>query len=211
MYRIIMAKLLAVLAFFCIGSLIVLGLSKASAEEIIPVEEVVEETEETSQNDNNEATDGTENEFDMSALVDQFTKYLKETYGEDYEKIYNGIIEKWGSIEAYLLQFGDQYIPEEYNAGWKSFVNWLGAYAPVWATPLAIAILIIICIIGKKAFNNIVKKVVDTKLQPITNEMNKQSAAITAQCTALKTIMPNTEKGAAAVKELEEKEKELSK
>ena len=64
---------------------------------------------------------------------------------------------------------------------------------------------------GKKAFNKIVQKIVDTKVNLLSDELNKQSAALSAQMKALKMIMPTNEKCAAAVQELEEKEKELSK
>lgn len=169
-----------------------------------------EPTEETTE-EPNEDTDGTtDTAFDMAALVEKFTAYLKDKYGAEYEQIYNGIIEQWGSIEAYLVQFGEEYIPEEFNAGWSDFVEWLGVNAPIWATALAIACIIFIAVFGKKAFDKMVKKIVDAKVGVLSAELNKQSAAISAQMKALKTIMPTTEKGAAAVQELDEKEKELT-
>lgn len=169
-----------------------------------------EQTEETTE-EPNEDTDGTtDTAFDMAALVEKFTAYLKDKYGAEYEQIYNGIIEQWGSIEAYLVQFGEEYIPEEFNAGWSDFVEWLGVNAPIWATALALACVIFIAVFGKKAFDKMVKKIVDAKVSVLSAELNKQSAAISAQMKALKTIMPTTEKGAAAVQELDEKEKELT-
>lgn len=169
-----------------------------------------EQTEETTE-EQNEDTDGTaDTAFDMAALVEKFTAYLKDKYGAEYEQIYNGIIEQWGSIEAYLVQFGEEYIPEKFNAGWSDFVEWLGVNAPIWATALALACVIIIAVFFKKAFDKMVKKIVDAKVSVLSAELNKQSAAISAQMKALKTIMPTTEKGAAAVQELDEKEKELT-
>lgn len=200
----------------------------AYAEETTAPEQVTEEPQNKPQIDDNEATeppttenteedkDGTEQDtetdtaFDMAALVEKFTAYLKDKYGAEYEQIYNGIIEQWGSIEAYLVQFGEEYIPEEFNAGWSDFVEWLGVNAPIWATALALACVIFIAVFGKKAFDKMVKKIVDTKVNVLSAELNKQSAAISAQMKALKTIMPTTEKGAAAVQELDEKEKELT-
>lgn len=199
----------------------------AYAEETTPPEQVTEEpqnepqiddetvteppTTETTEETTEEPGEGTDDTaFDMAALVEKFTAYLKDKYGAEYEAIYNGIIEQWGSIEAYLVQFGEEYIPEEYNAGWGDFVEWLGVNAPIWATALALACVIFIAVFGKKAFDKMVKKIVDAKVSVLSAELNKQSAAISAQMKALKTIMPTTEKGAAAVQELDEKEKELT-
>lgn len=194
----------------------------AYAEETTAPEQVTEEPQNEPQIDDNEATEpptteepteedtDTDTAFDMAALVEKFTAYLKDKYGAEYEQIYNGIIEQWGSIEAYLVQFGEEYIPEEFNAGWNDFLKIAGETSPVWATILAIIGVIILVIVGKKAFNAIVKKIVDAKVSVLSAELNKQSAAISAQMKALKTIMPTTEKGAAAVQELDEKEKELT-
>ena len=199
----------------------------AYAEETTAPEQVTEEPQNEPQNDDETVTEppttetteepteepgeGTDDTaFDMAALVEKFTAYLRDKYGAEYGQIYNGIIEQWGSIEAYLLQFGEEYIPEEYNAGWGDFVEWLGVNAPIWATALALACVIFIAVFGKKAFDKIVNKIVDAKVSVLSTELNKQSAAISAQMKALKTIMPTTEKGAAAVQELDEKEKELT-
>ena len=149
-------------------------------------------------------------EFDIAELVDKFTQYLKDKYGEDYEEIYNGIIAQWGSIENYLLQFGDEYIPEKYNAGWQSFVKWLKNYAPIWATPLAIICVIIIAVFGRKTFDKIVDKITNNKLKPIIEELNKQSSAMATQLKALKAILPNNEKFSETTAEIESKEKELN-
>ena len=195
----------------------------AYAEETTAPEQVTEEPQDEPQIDDNEATEpptteepteedtDTDTAFDMAALVDKFTAYLKDKYGAEYETIYNGIIEQWGSIEAYLVQFGEEYIPEEYNAGWNAFIEWLSVNAPIWAPALAVACIIFIVVFGKKAFNKIVQKIVDAKVNLLSDELNKQSVALSAQMKALKMIMPTNEKCAAAVQELEEKEKELSK
>lgn len=215
--------------FFCASFV---GVSAAETE---PPAQVTDDAENTAENNDNEATNPPETDsegeteqtttetpteeptneadepFDMAALVEKFTAYLKDKYGAEYEQIYNGIIEQWGSIEAYLLQFGEEYIPKEYNAGWTAFVTWLRENAPIWATPLALACVIFIAVFGKKAFTAIVQKIVDSKVNALATELNKQSAALAAQMKALKMIMPTTEKCAAAVQELDEKEKELSK
>lgn len=216
--RILIFAVMIAFMFMCVFA----TFTGAYANEITAPEQVTEEPQNEPQIDDNEATEppttenteedtDTDTTFDMAALVEKFTQYLKDKYGADYEQIYNGIIEQWGSIEAYLLQFGEEYIPEEYNAGWGEFVAWLGVNAPIWATALAVACVIFIAVFGKKAFNKIVKKIVDTKVNLLSDELNKQSAALSAQMKALKMIMPTNEKCAAAVQELEEKEKELSK
>lgn len=224
--RILIFAVMIAFMFVCVFA----TFTGAYAEETPAPEQVTEEPQNEPQIDDNEATepptteepteedtDGTEQDtendtaFDMAALVDKFTAYLKDKYGAEYDAIYNGIIEQWGSIEAYLLQFGEEYIPEEYNAGWNAFIEWLSVNAPIWAPALALACIIFIAVFGKKAFNKIVQKIVDTKVNLLSDELNKQSAALSAQMKALKMIMPTNEKCAAAVQELEEKEKELSK
>lgn len=217
--RILIFAVMIAFMFVCL----VATFTGAYAEETTAPEQVTEEPQNEPQIDDNEATEpptteepteedtDTDTAFDMAALVDKFTQYLKDKYGAEYETIYNGIIEQWGSIEAYLLQFGEEYIPEEYNAGWNAFIEWLSVNAPIWAPALALACIIFIAVFGKKAFNKIVQKIVDTKVKLLSDELNKQSAALSAQMKALKMIMPTNEKCAAAVQELEEKEKELSK
>ena len=217
--RILIFAVMIAFMFVCL----VATFTGAYAEETTAPEQVTEEPQNEPQIDDNEATEpptteeptqedtDTDTAFDMAALVDKFTQYLKDKYGAEYDAIYNGIIEQWGSIEAYLLQFGKEYIPEEYNAGWNAFIEWLSVNAPIWAPALALACIIFIAVFGKKAFNKIVQKIVDTKVKLLSDELNKQSAALSAQMKALKMIMPTNEKCAAAVQELEEKEKELSK
>lgn len=142
----------------------------------------------------------------LEGLAAQFTEYLKGKYGGDYEYYYNQIIEKWGSVEAYLLSFGEK-LPEEYQNGWDKFVGWLGEYAPVWATPLAIIIVIIVAVVGKKFFRKLVEKTVNAKLKPVVNELNLQSNAMVAIMHAQKAVLPKncTEN----VIELEESERGL--
>ena len=217
--RILIFAVMIAFMFVCL----VATFTAAYAEETTAPEQVTEEPQNEPQIDDNEATEPTTTEepteedtdtdtnFDMAALVEKFTQYLKDKYGAEYDAIYNGIIEQWGSIEAYLVQFGEEYIPEEYNAGWNAFIEWLSVNAPIWAPALALACIIFIAVFGKKAFNKIVQKIVDTKVNLLSDELNKQSAALSAQMKALKMIMPTNEKCAAAVQELEEKEKELSK
>lgn len=148
------------------------------------------------------------NESGLEGLAEKFTAYLKDKYGADYEYYYNQIIEKWGSVEGYLLSFGNR-LPEEYQSGWDKFVGWLGDYAPVWAVPLAIILVIIVAIVGKKTSNKIVEKVVNAKVNPIVQELNKQSAALITIMHAQKALLPKNEQFTNTSSELEESEKGL--
>ncbi len=153
-----------------------------------------------------EETETPENGIDEIAA--QFVEYLKSRYGSEYELYYNAIIDRWGSIEGYLLAFGDR-LPEEQQTGWDKFVGWLGDYAPVWAAPLAVVVLIIIAVVGKKTFNKIVDRIVNTKLSPVIKELNLQSNATVSLIRAQKALLGNNERFADTVEELTAAEKEL--
>lgn len=177
------------LIIICTGAMVK---TNASAE-TVPPEQAVE-------------TETAENGIDEIAL--QFIEYLKTRYGSDYELYYNAIIDQWGSVEGYLLAFGDK-LPEEHKTGWDKFVGWLGDYAPVWAAPLAVALLIIIAVVGKKTFNKIVDRIVNAKLSPVVNELNLQSNATVSLIHAQKALLGNNERFADTVEELTVAEKEL--
>lgn len=163
--------------------------------------------EETTENviEGEEPTDGA---LAIEGIADGFKAYLKERYGEEYQYYYDRIIENWGSVEAYLLSFGEK-LPEEKRTDWDKFVGWLNEYAPVWAVPLAIAIVIIVALVGKKWFNAIVDRIVNAKLSPIISELNKQSSATVSIIHAQKALLGSGERFADSVKELDESEKEL--
>lgn len=144
----------------------------------------------------------------INNIVAQFTEYLKQKYGADYEFYYNQIIEQWGSIENYLLAFGNK-LPEQYQTGWDKFVGWLNDYAPVWAVPLAVAIVIIVAVVGKKAFNKAIDRIVNVKLSPIIKELNTQSSATVSLLHAQKALLGNVSRFKETVDELDEAEKEL--
>ena len=148
------------------------------------------------------------NKSNLEGLVDSFKEYLKSKYGADYEFYYKQIIEQWGSVEGYLLSFGAK-LPKEYQLGWDKFVGWLGEYAPVWAPALAILIVILVAVIGKKAFNKLIERVVNVKLSPIAQELNKQSAAMVTILHGQKALLGNGERFAETAQELENSEKEL--
>ena len=149
-------------------------------------------------------TDGSETEN----LVDRFIENLKAKYGEDYEYYLNAILEQWGSIEAYLLAQTDN-LPEEFQTGYEDFIGWLSEYAPVWAPCLAFALIIIGFIVGKKALNKMLARLVDARVSPIQSELNKQSEAQAAQLKATRALLGTNEKFAEERKAAETAEKKL--
>lgn len=152
----------------------------------------------------------TEEDTEIENVAANFVEWLKATFGADYEYYYNQIIDNWGSIENYLLQFGEENIPEEYQTGWNEFIAWITKYAVIWAPVLAVALVILVWIVGKKVFASIVKKVVDSKISAVGIEMNKQSKALTSIIRSQKAMFGTNEKFADNVKELDESEKELN-
>lgn len=163
------------------------------------------------------ADDGMETEIvqieesgeNIEHIADTFTEYLKERYGDDYERYYAQIIDGWGSVEAYLLSFGEK-LPEESKTGWQKFVGWLDEYSSVWAPAFAVAVIIIVALIGKKQFDRIVDRMVNAKLKPIVEELNKQSNATVSILHSQKALLGSVTKFTENVKELEESEKELT-
>lgn len=183
------------------------GAENGEGEELVPPADLSGETEEETP-----ATPpaDTAEDAEIENVAANFVEWLKATFGEDYEYYYNQIIDNWGSIENYLLQFGEQYLPEEYQTGWDEFVAWLRDNAPIWATILAIAIVIIVWLVGKKVFTSIVKKVVDSKTSALAKELNKQSEAMIATNHALSALLGKGEKFTDNVKELEESTEKLN-
>lgn len=160
------------------------------------------------QADEEQAAELPEEHTNIDGIAEQFTDYLKAKYGEEYEYYYNAIIEQWGSVEGYLLAFGDK-LPEQHKTSWDKFVSWLGDYSPVWAPALAVIIVIIVAVVGKKAFNKFIEKIVNGKLSPIVKELNLQSNATATIIRAQRALLGNNERFAGAVEELTEAEKEL--
>ena len=70
--------------------------------------------------------------------------------------------------------------------------------------------MIIVYIIGKKRFEAIVKKAVDSKTSTLGAELNKQSKAQAATARAIRALLGNGEKFAANAKELDDSAKELT-
>lgn len=144
----------------------------------------------------------------VESIVDRFIANLKDRYGADYEYYLNAILEQWGSIEAYLLAQTDN-LPEEFQTGYEDFIGWLSEYAPVWAPCLAVALIIIGFIVGKKALNKMLARLVDARVSPIQSELNKQSEAQAAQLKATRALLGTNEKFAEERKAAESAEKKL--
>lgn len=216
---------MSLLFFMCIG-FVTPALAEEMDEEPPSAEEnIVDDETMADEVINGEVID----ENSMPLLVERFNEYLKARYGEEYEYYYNKIMEKYGSIEQYLLSFTEK-LPEEYQDGWTRFIAWLHQYSVVWVPTLIFIVLIAIAIaiklIAKKFYNKglndfkkwlegtVDKKVNDKlneKLTPVAIELNLQSSAIGAIMRSQKLLMGNNEKFASAVKDLEDSEKELTK
>ena len=120
----------------------------------------------------------------------------------------NAILEQWGSVEAYLLSLTDN-LPDELQTGYADFIGWLGKYASIWAPCLAVALVIIGLIVGKKALNKVLNRIVEARIQPIQAELNKQSEAQAAQLKATRALLGSNEKFAEERKAAEAAEKNL--
>lgn len=193
--KVILALLAAaLLIFICTGA--VLPVSAYTTEETVTAEEQTV------------TPDISGGYGDLQTVSESFLQYLKDKYGEDYEFYYSQIIERWGSVEAYLLSLGEM-LPEEYKSGWDKFVSWLGEYSVIWAPALAVVLVIIVAVIGKKSFNKLVDRIVNGKLAPVIKELNSQSAATVSIMRAQRALLGNNERFAENVKELESAEEEL--
>ena len=88
--KVILALLAAaLLIFICTGA--VLPVSAYTTEETVTAEEQAV------------TPDISGGYGDLQTVSESFLQYLKDKYGEDYEFYYSQIIERWGSVEAYLL------------------------------------------------------------------------------------------------------------
>ncbi len=185
----------------CSLFLITGSFSAVFAEDITEFEQVSVETETTPETPEIESDDDIKT--NLQEAVNGFIGYLKDKYGDDYEYYYNMIIEEWGSIEEYLLSFGEK-LPEECKNSWDKFIGWLHEYSVVWVPILAVIAVIMAAIFGKKLVNKI-----GGWFKSLFTGSNQQSKALIAQSHALKALMGNNEKFADVVKELDETEKEL--
>lgn len=113
--------------------------------------EVSAETEGETSSETTTETPGTPPaETEQKTLAGSFIEHLKEKYGDDYLYYYNAILEKWGSVEQYLLACVDETTPDIVADGWTSFINWLNKYAVIWAPIFAILLVAAAVLFGKK-------------------------------------------------------------
>ena len=218
---------LAAAFIFCFGA----ALSPAAAfaseipEEVTqPVEELPAESEKTGEIDTEPPETDTDDGQDSQSLVEGFIELLKGRYGADYEYYYNLIIEQWGSIEAYLLQFGEENLTPEQNDVFRQVITALGETSVIWAPPLAIICLIVALIWGKKKLEGIIEKFVKGYIDKTQDdsaniqstqeaqnaELNRQSKALAATMKGVQALLGTADKFAEQRGEIEEAAKELS-
>ena len=176
--------LVAVLAIvFCFAFFMGNAPVSVSAEEVVklPVEEITQPEDE-------------ETDDALSGLVEGFLASLREKYGEDYQTYYNAILEKWGSVEEYLLSLANEQ--DEAADGWIAFVNWLGEYAPIWGSILAVALLIIAILLGKKSLRKIADWVTGNSknFKNLYNAFNTLYLSTKAQNEALLKLLGENER-----------------
>lgn len=152
-------------------------------------------------------------EGDLGALVQDFIERLKDTYGAEYETYYNAIIAEWGSVEAYLLSLMPENAPDAVASGWKAFVKWLGDYAPIWGSILAIAAVIIVAVVGKKVLKKVVEWItgMNKKFKTMVAAFNTLYANTKAQNDALTKLLGDNPRYEQERKALEEASKEIDK
>lgn len=198
----------AMLVFFISG-----GVMIASAEEVgdpAPQTEITDEEQgEPPAAEPEEPEEPEEPGQTDEQMGEDFVEWLKATFGSDYEYYYNQIIENWGSIEDYLTQFGEEHLPEGFNAGLQKVLDWLNEYVVIWATVLAIVVIVAYYLIKKRSTRKTIEKVVDSKMTVLSDELNKQSKAIMAIGRGQTALLGKNARFADTVKEIEDTEKEL--
>lgn len=192
----------AMLVFFISG-----GVMIASAEEVSDPAPQTEITDE--EQGEPPAAEPEEPEQTDEQIGEDFVEWLKATFGSDYEYYYNQIIENWGSIEDYLTQFGEENLPEGFNAGLQKVLDWLDEYVAIWAPVLAIVVIVAYYLIKKRSTRKTIEKVVDSKMTVLSDELNKQSKAIMAIGRGQTALLGKNARFADTVKEIEDTEKEL--
>lgn len=195
---------------FIIISLVVCGLLCAlfmgNAATVTYADEGAQETPAEGELPAEEETDGS----GLKSLVDGFIAQLKAKYGDDYETYYNAILAEWGSVEEYLLSLADDS-PDAAASGWTSFVKWLGEYAPIWGSILAVVALIIVIVFGKKALNKVAGWATGTggKFKTVFKSINKMYKADVAEMKALVKLLGENPRFEEERKALEESVKEI--
>lgn len=194
------------------------GAAVAYADEIDPsdidapdegVENGADGTEEGEPSDESEPADNA-----FQAVIDGFLARLKAKYGDDYETYYNAIIAEWGSVEEYLLSLVEDET-DVAATGWKNFVSWLGENAPIWASALAIGLVIVLILCGRGVVNKLWDWL-NSKKKTAVAAVNALYVAQIAQGKALMKLLGenprNEEERAAieaAIKKLEEEDDDV--
>lgn len=176
--------------------------ASASAETApnAPTEPLVPEDEQTDENG-------------LQALVESFLARLKAKYGDDYQIYYDAILSEWGSVEEYLLSLVTEDTPDAVADGWKSFVNWLGEYSPIWGSILAVAGVIIVLACGKSALKKVSGWATGNtgKFRTLFTAINKLYAAQNAQSNALLKLLGEGERFNGEREALRESVEEIEK
>lgn len=196
-------RLLVAISLIACGLLCVLFMGNAT---VTYADEGAQETPAEGELPSEEETDGS----GLKSLVDGFIAQLKAKYGDDYETYYNAILAEWGSVEKYLLSLAEDS-PDAAASGWTSFVKWIGEYAPIWGSILAVAALIIVVVLGKKALNRITGWATGTggKFKTVFKSINKMYNADIAEMKALVKLLGENPRFEEERKALEESIKEI--
>lgn len=137
-------------------------------------------------------------EPEKKSVSEEFIEKLKEKYGDDYDYYYTSIIDKWGSVEEYLLSLITEETPESTAQGWTAFVSWLDEYSVVWAPILAVVCLVLLIVFGKILGDKITGKgmlfaMLSNKFTTLFAEINKIDGAQAAQNAALIKLLGRNE------------------
>lgn len=190
---------------FLAAVLLLFGISASCVYVVASAEETAQETPaepqepatEEGQGNPDETPQGGE-ESGMQALIDGFIAQLQERYGDQWQQYYDRIIADWGTVEQYLLSLVPDDSPDVVKDGWQQFIAWLGEYSPVWGSILAVVLVIIVVVFGKKALTAIKNFFVS-----LFKSKNKEYQALTAQNEALLALLgenPKFEERRAALK-----------
>lgn len=202
-------------SFFCINSVVFADTASVAEADIIETISDTENTPTEPPTDEDGQTPADDMEGAEGLAVD-FVEWLKSEYGEDYEYYYNLIIEKWGSIEAYLLQFGEENLTPEQYEWWNEAISLIGQYSFIWAPVLAVILLVAALVIGKSMLAKIIDKAVNVRVEAIQNtqsaqseELNRQSVAICSLGNGLCGLLGTGEKFSAEREEIQKSTEEL--
>ena len=150
-------------------------------------------------------------ETQENTLVGNFIARLKEKYGDDYLYYYNAVLEKWGSVEQYLLACVDETTPDIVANGWTAFINWLDKYAVIWAPIFAIVLVAIAALVGKKYIKKAYEYIKSRKkdISTIFGAINKMYKAHIAELQTLQSLLGDNERFADKREALEAAQEEI--